>query len=125
MEKINFFELAFFARHFNMDVNRLSWCILEIQRDGFVEYLLGIRQDGSKIVISVEECCLRRLKRGRIVAHEALLTKKNKSCFSLKTAKLINGQKREILFTRRNLEDLYRDKWYDESLEPVNSRSSH
>jgi len=115
MNKTNFGDLAFFARHFNMDVNRLSWCIIEDRKKNYIRYLVGIRQDASKVVVSVEECCLRRLKRGKLAAHDAVL-KQTKRGFRLRSVFPVKGQIQELIFTKRDLNNLYRDKWYDDSL---------
>ncbi len=115
MDKINFYDLQFFANHFNMKLSRLSWCILEEQKNGIVNHLLGIKYDGSKVVISVEECCLRRLKRGKLAAYAAVF-ERTKRGFRLKTEAPVRGALLELIFTKRDLENLYRDKWYDERL---------
>lgn len=122
MDKTNFSDLAFFAKHFNMDVNKLSWCILEDRKEDYTNYLLGIMYGSSKIAISVEECCLRRLKRNKLIAHKALFSQ-NKQGFKVKSTSPINRMLRELIFTKRDLENLYRDKWYDETLETTSQKS--
>lgn len=123
MDKTIFSDLAFFAQHFNMDVNKLSWCILEEKKEDYNNYLLGIMYGSSKIVISVEECRLRRLKRGKLLAHPAKFTQ-DRYNLRVKSNLPIHDRKRELLFTKRDLENLYRDKWYDETLEPASVRKN-
>ena len=114
--KTNFSSLEFFSKHFNVPLEKLKWCILErAVTPEYHQFLIGLSIEGSKLVISVEECCLRRLKRGSLKAHSATL-KSNKRKFRLKSTKPIyHEQFMELTFTCRNLADLYCDKWYDEA----------
>lgn len=116
MSKTNFSSLEFFSKHFNVPLEKLKWCILErAVTPEYHRFLVGLSIEGSKLVISVEECCLRRLKRGSLKAHPATL-KVNKRKFRIKSEKPIyHGQFMELAFTFRNLADLYCDKWYEEA----------
>lgn len=108
MEKI----LNFFAQHFNVEQSRLSWCIIEkTLSKNYHQYLIGLAIANSSVVISVEEACLRRIKRG-VKTHPATLKGKRK--FRLKSvAPIYKGKFMELTFTEKNLRDLYCDKWYD------------
>ncbi len=115
MSKFDFSSLEFFSKHFNVPLEKLKWCILErAVTPEYHQFLIGLLIEDSKLVISVEECSLRRLKRGSLKAHSANL-KESKRKFRLKSEKPIyHGQFMELTFTRKNLADLYCDKWYDE-----------
>ena len=114
--RTDFTRLDFFSKHFNVPENRLHWCILEkTVTPEYHQFLLGLSIDNSKLVISVQDCCLRRLKRGSLKAHRAFL-RPNKRRFYLKSEKRIYKKKfYELSFTKKNLADLYHDKWYDEA----------
>ena len=113
-----FTDLFFFATHFNMDPKKIQWCILE-DKSNPCRFLLGIKNKDSKIVISVEERKLRRLKRGKLVALDAIL-KKNKRGYKLQSIKplVATGKKIILSFKEKDLADLYYDQWYDASMEP-------
>lgn len=116
--KTDFSRLEFFSKHFNVPLDRLKWCILErAVTPEYHQFLIGLSIDNSKLVISVEECCLRRLKRGSLKAHSAVL-KSNKKKFRLKSEKPIyRGQFMELSFSCKTLADLYCDKWYEEAVD--------
>ncbi len=115
MSKIDFSSLEFFSKHFNVPKEKLKWCILErIVNAEYHQFLLGLSINGARQVISVEECCLRCLQRGKLKAHAATL-KETRRKFSVKSEKPI--YRRQFIartFTRKNLADLYCDKWYQE-----------
>lgn len=116
MGKTDFSSLAFFAKHFNVPEEKLKWCILEkIVNAEYHQFLLGLSINGARRVISVEECCLRRLQRGKLKAHAAIFKETSRK-FTVKSEKPI--YRRQFIvrtFTRKNLADLYCDKWYYEA----------
>ncbi len=116
MKKTDFTDLHFFARHFNVDASKLEWCILEKKEGAYSDYMLGLRFGSSRAVICVDECKLRRLKRGKLLVHAAVL-RKNKSRFCLRSSRPVHGSILELSFTKTDLQNIYRDKWSDESLE--------
>lgn len=115
MSKTDFSSLAFFSKHFNVPEDKLRWCILEkVENSDYHQFLIGIAIENSKSVISVQECCLRRLERGKLKLHAATLQEKKKR-FYLKSEKPIYGKEFcEFIFSRKNLTYWYSDKWYED-----------
>ncbi len=108
-----FSSLDFYAKHFNVPVERLSWCILRVDRISYDDYLIGIEIKDSRLVISVQECALRRRSHNYVPFAAEMRETSRGYYFTSREAITKSKKKVEIYLTRSDLRNLYRDKWYD------------
>jgi len=118
MEKNSFCTLMFFSAHFNVPVEKLSWCLIKDVTAGKTLYYAGISISDSNLAIDI---C-----RGQFVSKFNL--KDNKVEFSKATAKWLKNEKMlcispadesadELVLTEKDLEAVYQYRWYTPNLE--------
>lgn len=118
MKTKDFCSLEFFAAHFNVPVEKLSWCLIKDVTAGKTLYHAGISVLGSNLAIDI---C-----RGQFISKFNL--KDNKVEFLEATAKWLKNEKMlcispadesadELVLTERDLEAVYQYRWYDSNLE--------
>lgn len=116
MKTKDFCSLEFFAAHFNVPVEKLSWGVLKENVAGKTVYLAGVLVADSNLAI---EIC-----RGQFVSKYDLGSNKveflpavgtfrgNTLCLSP-----LNEKADELVLTQRDLEAVYKYRWYDPLLE--------
>ena len=118
METKDFCSLEFFAAHFNVPVEKLSWGVLKETSAGKVYYHAGLSISGTNLVIDI---C-----RGQFVSKFNF--KDNKVEFLEATAKWLKNEKMlcispagesadELVLSERDLEAVYQYRWYTPNLE--------
>lgn len=117
MKKYVKFDLGFFAAHFNLDEERLDWCILEDRANLFQNFMLGIKIQNSGLVISVEQKALAKLGR-KLKTYDAKFTAKGTKYQLTSLKPICEGKCVRLNFTEQNLRDLYLDQWYQNAIEP-------